>query len=656
MAARSLGVLTLDLLMRTAGFISGATAAERATDKVTKKIRSSFGGLKGAIAGAFGGFTLAALVGGIVRNTIEAEDALRQLEARLKSTGGVAGVTSEQLQAMAQELQGLTAFGDDAIIAMQGVLLTFTNIRGGTVRQATEAILNLATAMGTDLQSAAVLVGKALNDPVKGATALSKAGVQLSASQKQLIKDFVAVGDGASAQQIILKELETQFGGAAAAAADTFAGSIKQLGNAFGDLLEAKGGLGDAKESVQELTDLLRDPSTVAAAETLTSALFTGFAAVTGAVAGTVNVVKFLGEELARRIGGTALDDIAGLETELANLEELRRTGLADSDFLNRLRFFGKDGAVEWYSNEDLDKAIEAVKAKIKDSADYAPPPVIPLPGGGAAGSGTGVRPPPSGKTTELEFVQVSVRRTRELEEFYEDLQKLTRTSEEEALLSYKKQKDALDFLWKKGGLENVEQYNARLAQINDELLQEVEVTAKRIEPVWEKHTKELSEFQKQAARNTQDIIADTLTGGFDKGAKGVLDSFGDMLTQLAAQAIAADIAGYLFGEEGGGEKGSTGLFDTFLSAAGSYFSAGKAGGGPVSPGNVYPVGERGPELFKPRVPGTIIPNNQLARIGGGGAVVNQTINVAGTPSLRTARQMQIEAARAQRASTSRLG
>jgi hypothetical protein len=52
-----------------------------------------------------------------------------------------------------------------------------------------------------------------------------------------------------------------------------------------------------------------------------------------------------------------------------------------------------------------------------------------------------------------------------------------------------------------------------------------------------------------------------------------------------------------------------------------------KAIGGPVQRGNPYIVGERGPELFVPSRTGSIVPNDKMA--GGGGVVVNQTINVS---------------------------
>ena len=54
----------------------------------------------------------------------------------------------------------------------------------------------------------------------------------------------------------------------------------------------------------------------------------------------------------------------------------------------------------------------------------------------------------------------------------------------------------------------------------------------------------------------------------------------------------------------------------------------GKAAGGTVSGGSAYVVGERGPELFVPRMSGTIIPNHALSNVGaGGGSVTNNYIN-----------------------------
>lgn len=276
MASRSLGTLTLDLIARTGKFTSGFSNAERTVDKSTKRMTGLLSELKKEIGRVS---VIGAFVGALYKmaqQTIEAENAVRQLEARLKSTSGVAGVSSRELQALAGELQGITTFADDAILGMQGVLLTFTNIRGETFSEATRAILDLSVAMGQDLQSSAVQVGKALNDPIKGITALQRIGVAFSATQKQLIKDFVEVGDIASAQRIILKELRTEFGGAATAAANTLGGSLTQLRNAFDDLFEVKTGVGTLTASIRELTKLLQDPETATAFQTLSGLIVKG--------------------------------------------------------------------------------------------------------------------------------------------------------------------------------------------------------------------------------------------------------------------------------------------------------------------------------------------------------------------------------------------
>jgi hypothetical protein len=168
------------------------------------------------------------------------EQAILQLEQRIKSTGGAAGLTGDQLTSMAAGLQKVTTFGDEAIIEMQSLLLTFKEIQGPQFERSTEAILNVAQAMGTDLKSAALQVGKALNDPVGQMSALSRSGIQFSKEQKELIKTLVETNKTAEAQNIILEELDSQFGGAARAAREG-TGAITAASNAVGDLWEAIG-------------------------------------------------------------------------------------------------------------------------------------------------------------------------------------------------------------------------------------------------------------------------------------------------------------------------------------------------------------------------------------------------------------------------------
>ena len=171
------------------------------------------------------------------------EQAEARLEATIKSTGKAANLTADQLTDMATGLQGVTKFGDEAIIGAEALLLTFKNIGEDTFPRALESILDVSEAMGTGLKESSIQVGKALNDPVQGITALTRVGITFTQSQKDLIKALVETGDKAGAQVIILEELESQFGGVARAAADTATGSFTQLNNVTGDLKESYGAL-----------------------------------------------------------------------------------------------------------------------------------------------------------------------------------------------------------------------------------------------------------------------------------------------------------------------------------------------------------------------------------------------------------------------------
>lgn len=170
----------------------------------------------------------------------EQAKAVAQLDAAIASTGNSSGLTSEQLQAMASELQNVTNFGDEATIASQAMLLTFTQIGEETFPRAQMAILDLATAMGKSLPEATQQVGKALNDPITGVSALAESGIQFTEVQKEMIASMVETGDVAGAQALILAELETQFGGSAEAAREADGGFIA-LGNAVGDAQEELG-------------------------------------------------------------------------------------------------------------------------------------------------------------------------------------------------------------------------------------------------------------------------------------------------------------------------------------------------------------------------------------------------------------------------------
>jgi hypothetical protein len=122
----------------------------------------------------------------------------------------------------------------------------------------------MSTALGTDLKSASIQVGKALQDPILGITALRRVGVNFNEEQQELIKTMVETGDVIGAQKYILQELATEFGGSALAASRTFEGQTIQLKNEIGNLGEAIGDgllpeLTQAVSDIKEMTRFITD-------------------------------------------------------------------------------------------------------------------------------------------------------------------------------------------------------------------------------------------------------------------------------------------------------------------------------------------------------------------------------------------------------------
>lgn len=171
----------------------------------------------------------------------ESQDVAAQLDAVLKSTNATAGVTREQVLALGASLQQQSKFSDESIVSAQNLLLTFTNISGTVFPNATKTTLDMAQALGMDLTSATRIVGKALNDPIEGLSALSRVGVQFTEEQKEQIKVMVESGDVMGAQQLVLDSLSSKFGGSALAASQTFTGQMAILNNTANDVQETIG-------------------------------------------------------------------------------------------------------------------------------------------------------------------------------------------------------------------------------------------------------------------------------------------------------------------------------------------------------------------------------------------------------------------------------
>lgn len=222
---------------------------ERQTGSASKandKMRSTFAKLRDVMQGPVAAIKMgiSAISGAVaaydkaMMSLEKSDKSISNLKAVWLSTGNAVGMTIGEINRQTDELAKTTLFDDDTIRQAQSVLLTFKQIKRDAFEPATKAAADMATVIGMDLQQAMTMVGKALNDPTQGIGALRRVGVQLTASQTDMVKKFMEVNDVASAQGIILGELESQFGGAAEAATESASGGWTQLKKAIEDTNE----------------------------------------------------------------------------------------------------------------------------------------------------------------------------------------------------------------------------------------------------------------------------------------------------------------------------------------------------------------------------------------------------------------------------------
>lgn len=671
-------------------------------DKVNKRFDKIGFGLKASLGALLGAVSFKQ----IIDASGEAAERMASLENAVERAGDAAGGrTAKQFAAAAREIANVTTQTGGAVQNVQQLLLRFQNIRSDRFDEATTRVLDLSAALGQDLDTAAKTVGRALADPIKGVTALGKAGVVFSDSQKKLLKDLVESGRRAEAQGLILDSLAKKFGGAAEAARNNFGGALKGVKNALGDLLEIEGGLPQATESLNELAKTLQDPAVRAGADALFSVIVRGASAA----------AKFLGETIA----GLAI--LAGQGQDAAvNLDNQIRAQEDHVKFLKRNTPFTLAGSFEAKQIEDATKKLAELREEYEKLMGLGVAGAMNAKTGKGIPTGPGATPFGAFELPDIEVTD----QTAQLDELRKKLEAAGKALTESVQTPQEKYNAAvaradellaanvitietwaralgaargeLDGL-ESGMLEVSERFKTLDEQIeesaladNQEMLdklmeQGADDLTKEFDKVLDRSEKGVNAFTKRAAENVQDILADGivdgLRNGFEDGAKGALEAFADMLERMVAEAIAADIAGAIFGTdaEGVSASGSGGLFGQFMDWIGGFGKGGSSGGGDLTSdsnpwdailnlgaslftsmdsgghamaGTPVAIGRGAqPELFVPDTDGTFYPNGTW---GGGG--VTQNIYTSSPITQRSARQLELEAARAQRLATARFG
>jgi hypothetical protein len=216
-------------------FLGDASDLNRATRSASGDL-DKFSKHAGTVAGVVSSVTTAAInaasagaralvdfTKGAIAEAEEAQRIGKVTATLIKSTGGAANVSGQQISDLTEHLSNLSGIDDEVIQAGTNVMLTFRKVRNEAGKgnkifdRSQQAALDLSAVLGTDLKSANLQLGKALNDPVKGMTALRRSGISFTQQQIDQVKAMVASNDTLGAQRLILDEVQKEVGGAAEA-------------------------------------------------------------------------------------------------------------------------------------------------------------------------------------------------------------------------------------------------------------------------------------------------------------------------------------------------------------------------------------------------------------------------------------------------------
>lgn len=227
-------------------------------DRLGLSIRGVADIAKGFIA-SFVGFQGFNFLADSIRTAGEFETSLLRLDSQLETTGRTAEATAEDIREIARALDATTLGDQLEIEAAAAQLASFSNVATESFEQVLSLGLDMQEVLGTGLVGSATQLGKALNDPIKGLTALSRVGVQFTDEQRELIKTLVDTGNAAEAQRIILAELESQYGGTSEAAAQGFEGAVDSMNMALADFRNAFGSAfqGQAETAIRGFTSVV---------------------------------------------------------------------------------------------------------------------------------------------------------------------------------------------------------------------------------------------------------------------------------------------------------------------------------------------------------------------------------------------------------------
>lgn len=592
--------------------------------KGTENLRKGFTTVAAVGTAAFVG--VATAIGFSLKAAAEAEQNQAQLNAVLASTGGVAGVTAAKVNELAASLSQVSTFTDDEIVSAQNLLLTFTNLKDNVFPEATQTVLDMSVALGQDLQSSSIQVGKALQDPILGVTALRRVGVNFNEAQQDVIKTLVETGRTLEAQKIILNELATEFGGSALAKAKTFGGVMKILTNNISELQEQIGNAllpafknvaSSFNEVVLRAIKWVETHPAIVRAIVGTATAFTALIAIVGVLG-----VAFLTLSASAGILGVSVSALLG------------PIGL----IIGGISLLSAVVGVAAYEYGGLKTSTDSAAESAKIFSDKMPD----------------VRDGIVGISKDAKKAADDLKKlNKELGDIYKDFAKKESDSRRSVAELFVEQEEKVTDISKELADKRREYKKAQADKDNNDTLSRLDNEITGLEQSLEKEKaaiqrqkiflggldKEYAEARRRAEltdfeRRLEDIIRERVANLLATGQK-ILDKKAEIAALLEEEKkftegmiVESNTRIKQYQKEASARVAlvSGSITSSIGSTANSTVSSlpRRATGGPVTGGSSYIVGENGPERFVPNNDGSIIPNRLL---GGGGVTIYITGN-----------------------------
>lgn len=283
----ALYTLTVDLLAETGSFERDLGKAARASDRSARAMRqmqremsdsfaqaardakvsvTSIDLSMATLAKGFAAVGGGALLGMFIAETVAAQNELAQLNAALKSTGQAAGFNSKQLTDMADKMAKATIQSSGEIVNAQTRLLSYTSIVGENFPRALQLAIDQSVRLGENITQSAETIGKALEYPTEGISALTKQGFRFTEQQKDMLASLVEGGRLAEAQAMVMGVMEESYAGAGKAARETLGGALIGLKESFNDLLGSQAQSGGIAAATAAINSFAKNLDVVAAA------------------------------------------------------------------------------------------------------------------------------------------------------------------------------------------------------------------------------------------------------------------------------------------------------------------------------------------------------------------------------------------------------